>query len=362
MPKSRLTHAIVLVACIATLGACTGARLPTKVAAGTPTTLKDGAAPSGDTTVTTLAGFDPATGATVPKVTGPGGTTVIDPKVPSARSTLFTAKEDTVGITKSSINLCAHAALTYGAAFNTSADDLNVHWSAVNDAGGIFGRNVAVTYENDNYSPDTAVQAATACQSKGIFFLLGGIGFDQIPAVRNWAEANHMLYLHHTATVIGSADQRYSFTGLPSTEKLGEMFGELVAARYRDKKIGIIQRNSPNWAPGIAAFKAVARKYNVNIVADKQVQNNQANYTQEILDVKNAGAEVVFVWENALASTQIVKQAKAQAWSPTWLLFPFNLTSQTLGNDALEPEDGRRGHVQRLQPRRLLRTVRRVRG
>ncbi|MEY2469296.1 MAG: branched-chain amino acid transport system substrate-binding protein, partial [Actinomycetota bacterium] len=212
MPKSTLKVAIVLVACIAMLGACTGARLPTKVAARdrTSTTL-DGSDTTLNGTTATTDGFAPD-GTPIPKVTVPGGGPVTTrPKAPPARSTLFTAKEDNIGISANSINLCAHAALTYGAAFNTSADDLNVHWTAVNAAGGIFGRKVSVSYENDDYKPETAVQAATACQSKGIFFLLGGIGFDQIPAVRNWAEANHMLYLHHTATVNGTANQHYSF-------------------------------------------------------------------------------------------------------------------------------------------------------
>jgi len=338
---SRATFCVVLGVCLALLGACTGARLPEKtVAAGerAATTTSDPAA--GAATSTTVAGGDPFAGAagTVPRVTLPGGGSAPTTASPPARSTLFTAKEDTTGITKTSINLCAHAALTYGAAFNTSADDLNVYWSAVNDAGGIFGRKVSITYENDNYSPDTAVQAATACKGKGIFFLLGGIGFDQIPAVRNWAETNHMLYMHHTATIQGSANQRYSFTGLPSTEKLGEMFGELVAARYKGKKIGIIKRNSPNWEPGVTAFKAMAKKYGFSIVAERAVQNNQGTYTQEILDMARAKADVVWIWENALASTQIVKQAKAQTVNPEFLLFPFNLTSQTLGQDALNPK------------------------
>ncbi|MEY2397514.1 MAG: branched-chain amino acid transport system substrate-binding protein [Actinomycetota bacterium] len=343
----RTTLGVVLAVCVALLGACTGARLPENksVAAGdrsrTTTTEGEGATASGPST-TTGDGTDPfagASGSTVPKVGRAGGTGGgTTPAGGAVRSTLFSAKEDTIGITKTSINLCAHAALTYGAAFNTSADDLNVYWSAINDAGGIYGRKVTVTYENDNYSPDTAVQAATACKGKGIFFLIGGIGFDQIPAVRNWAETNHMLYLHHTATVQGTANQHYSFTGLPSTEKMGEMFGELVASRYKGKKVGIIKRNSPNWEPGVTAFKAIAKKYGVDVVAERAVQNNQGSYTQEILDMQRAGADVVWVWENALASTQIVKQAKAQAYNPQFLLFPFNLTSQTLGQDALNPK------------------------
>jgi hypothetical protein len=67
------------------------------------------------------------------------------------------------------------------------------------------------------------------------------------------------------------------------------------------------------------------------------VEKNQANYTQALIEIRDAGAEVVWGWENTLALTQMVKQAKAQSYSPIWLAFPFNLTSQTLDDEALTP-------------------------
>ncbi len=254
------------------------------------------------------------------------------------RSTLFTDAEDRIGITPTSITMCAHAALTYGAAFNTTDADFNVFWESVNkEKGGIFGRQVAVTYQNDNYDPNTAVEAATACKQKGIFMLLGGIGFDQIPNVRNWAETNHMLYLHHTATVKGSAGLKYSFTELPSVERMGEGFGQLYLSKFRGKKVGVIERDSANWKPGADAFRDLLKAQGLTPVKSNKVADKKHNYTQDILDMKNAGAEVVFLWENALNSTEFILQAKQQAFSPNYLMFPFNLTSQTLGDNALNP-------------------------
>ncbi|HWH29421.1 MAG TPA: ABC transporter substrate-binding protein [Mycobacteriales bacterium] len=265
---------------------------------------------------------------------GGGGTTAAAP----ARSTLFSGKEDTIGITPTSITMCAHAALTYGAAFNTTHEDFNVYWSAVNDAGGIHGRKVSVTYENDNYQPGPAVEAARACKAKNPFLLIGGIGFDQIPAVRNYVEEQRMLYLHHTATVKGSQGLKYSFTGLPTVERTGEAFAQLYLQKFKGKKLGIIKRDGENWEPGVQAFKAYLRARGVSpVVAETKVPQNKGNYTDDILAMKNGGAQVVWLWENALASTQVVKQMKAQRYSPNLMLFPFNLTSQTLGDDAMNP-------------------------
>jgi ABC-type branched-subunit amino acid transport system substrate-binding protein len=276
---------------------------------------------NGRTTTTTKTTTGPAAGT---------GTTT------AARSTLFKPSEDRIGITPTSITMCAHAALTYGAAFNTSTDDLNVFWSAVNDSGGIYGRKVTVTYENDDYKPTTAVTAARACKAKGIFMLLGGIGFDQIPAVRNWAEENRMLYIHHTATVKGTAGQRFSFAPLPSVERTGEAFGQLYLSKYRGKKIGIIKRDGENWEPGVVAFKKYVGSAG-KVVAETAVAQNKGNYTDDVLAMKNAGAEVVWIWENALDAAPIVKQIRAQAYNPHMMLFPFNLTAQTLKDDAFNP-------------------------
>ena len=256
-----------------------------------------------------------------------------------AASTLFTAAEDKIGITPTAIRMCSHAALTYGPAFNTTEKDFNVFWTAINsEMGGIFGRKVDVTYENDDYKAETALTAARACNAKGIFMLLGGIGFDQIPAVRNYAEENHVFYMHHTATIRGTQGQKYSFSELPTVERTGEAFAQLAISKYKGKKVGIIKRDGLNWEPGVVAFKALAKKAGLNIVAEKGVAANKSNYTDEILAMKNAGAEVVWAWENALISTQIIAQAKRQAYSPNWLMFPFNLTSQTLDEDALSPK------------------------
>jgi ABC-type branched-subunit amino acid transport system substrate-binding protein len=263
--------------------------------------------------------------------TGTGGTTAV-------HSTLFTPAENRIGITKDSITLCVHAALTYAQAFGTKDTDFNVFWQALNtEKGGINGRTINVTYENDNYTPTDAVTAATKCKAKNPFMLLGGIGFDQIPAVRNYVEQNHMFYLHHTATINGTKGQKYSFTELPTVERVGESFAQLAGSKYRGAKIGIIERDSANWSPGVEAFKKVAGRYGIKVVADNKVAQNKGNYTQDILDMKSAGADVVWIWLNALESTQLLKQAKAQGFNPHWLLFPFNLTSQTLDSDAMNP-------------------------
>ena len=251
---------------------------------------------------------------------------------------LFSGADDTVGLSPSEIRLCAHAALTYGAAFHISANDLDVWWHKVNDQGGIFGRKVTTNYQNDNYDPGTAVQAAQTCKDWNTFVLLGGIGFDQIPAVRQWAEQNHELYLHHIATVEGDTGLRYSFSSLPSVEQVGTWMGQLAVQQFRGQKIGILYRQSSNWEPGVTAFTSVAKAAGMQIVGSYGVTINQGNYTQELTQLHTAGAQVVFAWENALSEIEMIKQAQGQNWHPAWLVNGFNIITNTLGSTALDQQ------------------------
>ena len=163
-----LKRTAVLAALVAVATACSGARLQgsESVSAGpgsaggtaaTVTTAVGGATPGATTVDATGNPVGTGAGGGTVGTTAGGGTdpatggTVVGPQFVS---TLFAPEEDTKGITDAEIRLCAHAALTYGAAFNTSADDLNVYWTAVNEAGGVYGRSVQTYYENDNYTPD----------------------------------------------------------------------------------------------------------------------------------------------------------------------------------------------------------------
>ena len=271
---------------------------------------------------------------------------------PSAN--LFSGQDDTVGITDTTIQMCAHSALTFASAFNISPADLNVFWQIVNNPatdpyphtagqGGIYNRKIVqpggadgIAIQDDGYQPSKAVQAAEACQAQsgGDFFLLSGIGFDQIPNVRTWAEQNHVLYIHHIATQTGTAGLQYSFTMLPSVEQIGKQMGQYYLAHMNGKNIGIIERQSSNWEPGTTAFKSVlsAAGDSSKIVADDYVQNNQGDYTKEVTDMESRGADVVLIWENALAADSIIQQAANQQFVPGngWLMFPFNLTLYTL--------------------------------
>lgn len=250
---------------------------------------------------------------------------------------LWPESTEQMGFTDEKITLCGHAALTFAEAFDTRPEDINVYWSWVNDNGGVYGRNVELTIEDDAYRPDNAVQAAERCKEKEPFMLIGGIGFDQIPAVRAWNEQsqNRLLYVHHIARQ--DLAKRYSFSFLPTVEQMGTLAGRWILSKHKSDQIGVVWRQSESWEPGHTAFKRTMNNANKALVADLPVQKDQAVYAQQINELKTRGAETVFVWENALAAIELIKQAKNQDYHPTWLVFPFQLMTDALKGDTLSP-------------------------
>ncbi|MDX1509749.1 MAG: ABC transporter substrate-binding protein [Nitriliruptorales bacterium] len=313
-----------------------------------PTSPDDpSATPADPDTATPDAGASPSPGASAGPTDGPsepGGPPPTTPTVgPSAPPTdnpgtpppdadLYVGADNTRGITDDLIRMCGHAALTLAAAFDTSEADLSVYWEQLSDNGGIHGRDVELTWEDDAYSADQAVTAATACADKDPFLILGGIGFDQIPGARNWAEQNKELYLHHIA--VRPENPTYSFSLQPTVQQSGKAFGEYLASTYRNESIGIIYRNSPNWDPGRQAGVTVLEQHGIQ-PTQAAVQANQGAYGVAINQVRNS--DVVWVWENALNAANIIIQAESQGVRPRWVVFPFQTTLDLLDDANLNP-------------------------
>jgi ABC-type branched-subunit amino acid transport system substrate-binding protein len=209
----------------------------------------------------------------------------------------------------------------------------------LNDQGGIQGRKIDISFTDDAYTPQGGVQAAQQCKANQAFVMGGGVGFDTVPAVRAFAEQNDMLYLSSFATEADISRYQRSFSAVLSVERFGQIIGEFAAAKFPGAKVGVVWRNSPNWQGGRDRFLATARERGLQIVADIPVEKDQGDYTNAILRLRDAGAQVVFGWINVLEFTQFEVQARVQDLTPTWLVAGANLLTDTLGHDV----DGTKG-------------------
>ncbi|MGH2830933.1 MAG: ABC transporter substrate-binding protein, partial [Actinomycetota bacterium] len=245
----------------------------------------------------------------------------------------YSGAADRLGLTPDHISLCGHAALIYGSVFNITREDLNVYWQMVNDSPGkVHGRTVSIDWKDDRYEGTEAKTKVKECIQQNPFFILGGIGFDQIPFAREEAETGKTLYLHHMAIRSGLERAVHSFSLQPTVEQVGTAFGEHIRSKYAGRKVGIIYRDTDYFRPGHDTGVA-AMQSRVNIVKDIDTDKNQHQYPLEIGQLQDAGAEVVWIWESALAAAEIIQQAAAQGFRPKWVVFPFQLILDVVGKD-----------------------------
>ena len=250
---------------------------------------------------------------------------------------LFSGAANTQGINNTTIKICGHAPLSYGALLNTKPEDLLVFWRWLNDQGGLFGRKFDVALEDDQYTAEGGVPAAQACDERDPFMIFGALGSDVIPPVRNWAETAKELYMYGFTVRKGSENLKYSYTGTIQQEDMSRLLAQVAVTQFKGKKVGLLWRNSSNFQPGRDAFKKYVTEHGGSVVADIAVQRSQGTYTQQIITLQQSGAEVVFALEDALTQLNIVKQAKTQEYNPQWLLFTYNMQTKGLGDDALDP-------------------------
>lgn len=248
---------------------------------------------------------------------------------------IFKADEDRVGITDSQLTLCMHAPASLAAAFQDSTDDWTVYWKLLNDSGGIYGRKVNIVIKDDQYNiANGGVAAAQQCYDNNPrpFLMTAGVGFDTVPAVRDWAETHSMLYLASFATEKKLFDLTHSFEGPPSVEQFGAVAGRFVGAKY-PHKVGVIWRNSPNWQGGRDRFRQEVAKKGGSVEVDLPVQQNKGDYSNEIKAMKDAKLQTVLAWINVLEFDQLEAQAASQNFYPRWVLAGFNLVTDTVGQD-----------------------------
>lgn len=309
------------------LGPASG--VPSSIAASSGGTASGTPRPQAGPKGGTAGGSQPAAGPTQKTQTG----------FTYTAANLYPAAQDRIGITDRQITLCMHAALVAGPAFQESEEDFQVYWQWLNDTGGIYGRSVKMIFTDDKYNAGGGgVQAAQECLDNKPFFMMAGVGFDTVPAVRSWADDNKLLYLHSFATEKGLYESKYSFEFPPSVEQFGKVAGDYVGAKIGGK-IGVLWRNSPNWQGGRDRFVASVKAKGGKIVADLPVTQNKGDYSAEIRALQGSGAQTVLAWINVLEFVQLEKQAAAQGYFPRWVTATFNLVTDTLGSDI----DGSRG-------------------
>lgn len=253
---------------------------------------------------------------------------------------LYNASEAYQGITKTTITLCMHAAISLGNVFHETETDVETYFRYLNAHGGVNGKSVNMTIEDDQYTAAGAQVATTRCEGINPFLILGGIGFDQDPVVRSLAEQHHFLYLYPMADD-GSGGSgppksyKYSFTASPTIEQVGTWMGQ-AAIKYSHGPYGAVYVKDANWIGGYNTFKKYLDAHGGKSVdGDSYTMNSGADNSQFNTDItlmQAHGVKTVFLWMNAVGADEFVQTASSQGFHPQYVTPDgFDLVTGTVG-------------------------------
>ena len=129
----------------------------------------------------------------------------------------------------------------------------------------------------------------------------------------------------------------------------GQQFSMPKIANYihdgiKAKKVAVVWVNNDFGKGGRDFFNAEMKKRNIDVVADVSTESGQVDFAADVVKVKDAHADVVFVYSNEEESARFLREARKQGVTIP-LIGETTLLSQKVIELAGDAANGVKGHV-----------------
>ena len=255
---------------------------------------------------------------------GTGGTTGGGTGASDAGASLQLSGKDKTGVSADAITLAVHAPVTGAAplpseSFEKSSD---LYWRYVTEVKGekVLGRSkVNVTFKDDKYTPNTAIQACRELSASS-FMLVGAGGTDQIQACAQFAEQGKIPYLSPGVTEVGLRDLSTYFAAAMSYPQQTELLAQYIKKSFAGKKVGAIITNTPNFDDAAKAWDAAVAKQGLPYFKTlRHPKGNNSWITAYASEMKGAGVQVLFMLTAPVDYIQFAQQAGTQSFRPQYV-------------------------------------------
>ena len=223
--------------------------------------------------------------------------------------------------------------LTGGAAIygNAAANGAAIAAEEINALGGL---QIDLRYEDDAHDPEKSVNAYNTLKDWGMQVFLGSVTSGPGAATSVEANNDHMFYLTPSASstdVLGGVAN--PLTGTVDIDRKDTVFqmcfvdpnqGSASAQYISDNSLGsaiaVIYKNDDIYSTGVYnSFASKASELGLNIVSTTTfTEDTKTDFSVQINDAKNNGADLVFLPMYYDAAALIFTQANAAGYAPKW--------------------------------------------
>lgn len=186
-------------------------------------------------------------------------------------------------------------------------------------------------FQDDENDAEKAVNAYNNLKDWGMQISLGTVTTQPCIAVSTESDADHIFALTPSASSTdvlgGQPDKNGNVTIQRKTSMFQMCFtdpnqgvasAEYIKEQSLGSKIGIIYNNSDAYSTGIyQKFQTKAGEFGLDIVAVETFTDDSANdFTSQLNELKNSGADLVFLPIYYTPASMILKQAKSMQYDP----------------------------------------------
>lgn len=198
----------------------------------------------------------------------------------------------------------------------------------INDAGGINGRPIEVVFEDDKCSKDGASTFTKLTTIDHVTAILGPVCSAAAgPGVPIAQQAKVPTIIWGSAPGLTLAGD-YIFRTYPSDAMQGSYAADWVYTTLGKKKVAILNTNN-EWGKGLmGAFKQKFTELGGTIVATESVDQAASDMRTQLIKIKSANPELIYIPLYPSNAAAMVKQAKA-----------LGIKAPILGGDALEAKE-----------------------
>jgi branched-chain amino acid transport system substrate-binding protein len=192
-------------------------------------------------------------------------------------------------------------------------DGVNLRLQEINDAGGINGRKIVLVVEDNRGEPVESRSAyRKLAQIDKVSAVIGPITSTNALAVKLDVEQCKVPLLSPTATNdTVTANTHYLFRACFKDSFQGQIVANYAAKNFGVKKAAILIDKNSDYSKGLSAsFQKAFEAAGGKIVAAESYQQKDTDFGTQLVRIKNAGAELIFVPGYPPEVPQIIRQAK----------------------------------------------------
>ena len=223
--------------------------------------------------------------------------------------------EDAITLKIAHIGPTTGAAALYGLATLHGAE---VAAAEINEAGGKY--KIELINEDDEHNVEKVINAYNAALDAGAQMILGTTTSKPCEAAGAQGYTDRVFFLTPSASSTAVIEDKDNVFQICFTDpNQGKASAQYIAEHKLGQKIAVIYNNADVYSTGIRdTFVPTAQELGLEIVSETTFTDETTDFTVQVADAQNAGADIVFLPIYYTPASMILKTAADKAFKPVF--------------------------------------------